>query len=110
MMLLVEDDALQREILAELIKDEGFEVLECATAEAAELVVATTGPELRALITDNTLAGRMTGIELAEFARGRLPKLNIIVMSGNPVGPLPTNTTFLHKPFTAARFLEVVTN
>ena len=48
-MLLVEDDALQREILAELIKDEGFEVLECATAEAAELVVATTGPELRAL-------------------------------------------------------------
>src|SRR4051812_18482422 len=103
-MLLVEDDALQREILGELIKDEGFEVLECATAEAAELVVATTGPELRALITDNSLAGNMTGIELAEFARSRLPKLNIVVMSANTVGPLPTNTTFLHKPFTPARF------
>jgi CheY-like chemotaxis protein len=27
-MLLVEDDALQREVLAELLKDEGFEVVE----------------------------------------------------------------------------------
>ena len=36
-MLLVEDDALQREVLADLLKDEGFEVIECSTAEAAEL-------------------------------------------------------------------------
>lgn len=33
--LLVEDDSLQREILADLLKDEGFEVVECTTAEAA---------------------------------------------------------------------------
>ena len=32
--LLVEDDAFLRERLAELLRDEGFEVIECNTAEA----------------------------------------------------------------------------
>ena len=50
--LLVEDDASQREAFADLLKDEGFEVIECATAEAAELIIASTGTELQALITD----------------------------------------------------------
>lgn len=52
MTLLVEDDALQREVLADILRDDGFEVVECSTAEAAELIVASTGTELRALISD----------------------------------------------------------
>ena len=40
--LLVEDDASQREAFADLLKDEGFEVIECATAEAAELIIANS--------------------------------------------------------------------
>jgi hypothetical protein len=47
-MLLVEDE------LADLLKDEGFEVVECSTAEAPELIVASTGAELQALVTDQT--------------------------------------------------------
>ncbi len=58
--LLVEDDPLQREIMSDLLRDEGFEVVECATAEAAELIVASTGPELQAVVTDHNLAGNMT--------------------------------------------------
>lgn len=106
--LLVEDDALQREMLADLLRDEGYEVVECSTAEAAELIIATSGTELRALITDDNLAGRMSGIELAEYARGRFPTMNVIVISGKPVNALPARTTFLHKPFPAARFIEAV--
>ena len=37
--LLVEDDTLQREILSDFLKGDGFEVIECATAEAAELII-----------------------------------------------------------------------
>ena len=40
--LLVEDDASQREAFADLLKDEGFEVIECATAEVAELIIANS--------------------------------------------------------------------
>jgi CheY-like chemotaxis protein len=107
-MLLVEDDSLQREVLSDLLKDEGFEVVECATAEAAELIVASTGTELRALITDHNLAGRMTGLELAEYARSAHPGLNIVLMSGTVMAPLPPNTIFLHKPFAPARLLAAV--
>ena len=45
--LLVEDDTYQREILADVLKDEGFEVIECTTAEAAELI-RSAGPPRRA--------------------------------------------------------------
>jgi hypothetical protein len=48
--LVVEDDTLQRETLADLLKDQGLEVIECKSAEAAELVVASTGSELKALV------------------------------------------------------------
>ena len=57
MTLLVEDDTFQREILADVLKDEGFEVIECTTAEAAELIIASTGTELQALVTDQQLSG-----------------------------------------------------
>lgn len=59
---VVEDDALQSETLADLLHDEGLEVIECTTtAEAAELLVASTGQELKALVTDVRLAAEMTG-------------------------------------------------
>ncbi len=107
-MLLVEDDALQREMLSALLRDEGFEVVECATAEAAELILASTDTELRALVTDNNLAGSMTGAELAHFARQRHPNLNIIVMSGRQLAPLPAGAVFLSKPFAPRLLLEAV--
>lgn len=47
--LLVEDDAFQREVLAHVLKDEGFEVIECTTGEAAELIIASTGTELQVM-------------------------------------------------------------
>jgi DNA-binding NtrC family response regulator len=106
--LLVEDDALQREIMAELLKDEGFEVVECSTAEAAELIISTSGTELRALIADNNLAGTMSGVQLAEYARGKYPRMKIIVMSGNQVRRIPSHTVFLHKPFSPTVLLEAV--
>ena len=108
MALLVEDDTFQREMLAAVLKDEGFEGIECTTGEAAELIIASTGTELQALITDQHLAGAMSGAELAQYARRRHPHMNIIIMSGKTVEPIPVNTTFLQKPFTAAQLLEAV--
>ena len=107
-ILLVEDDAFQREILADLLKDEGFEVIECTTAEAAELIIATTGTELRAVVTDNNLAGEMTGSALARYAHSRHPGMAVVIMSGTVVKPMPANATFLQKPFKPERLLDVV--
>ena len=67
--LVVEDDTLQREALADLLKDEGLEVIECTSAEAAELVVASAGPELKALITE--VAEAVPEAKLTDDVAGR---------------------------------------
>jgi CheY-like chemotaxis protein len=108
--LVVEDDALQRDVLSELLKEEGLEVVECSTAEAAELVLSTAGPELLALVTDVILEGEMTGVELAEFARERLPTLTIVVLSGNSPPKLPHSALFLKKPFKPSELLAAILN
>lgn len=108
--LVVEDDVLQREALAELLRDQGLEVVECSTAEAAELIVVTTGTELLALITDISLAGAMTGVQLAEYAKRRFPHINVVVVSGQGPAYIPQNTTFLLKPYQPMELLDVVLN
>jgi FixJ family two-component response regulator len=62
----------------------------------------------RALITDHNLAGAMSGIQLAQYVRNRHPHMNIIIISSKAVRPIPMNTTFLQKPFTAAQLLDAV--
>src|SRR5262249_47987128 len=63
--LVVEDDQFQREMLSDLLRDEHMDVIECESAEAAELVLAELGTSLRLLVTDVELAGAENGIELA---------------------------------------------
>src|ERR1700761_6349859 len=106
--LVVEDDTLQREAIADLLKDKALEVVECTTAEAAELVLAAAGPELLALVTDIHLDGKMTGVELAEYAREQYPWLKIVVMSGREKPELPDGVLFLCKPYSHAALVGAV--
>ncbi len=48
--LVVEDDELQREILCDFLKDEHMDVIQCESAEAAELIIARVGAELSLLV------------------------------------------------------------
>ena len=64
--LVVEDDILQREAIADVLKNQELEVVECSTAEAAELIVVSIGTELLVMITDISLGGDMSGLQLAE--------------------------------------------
>jgi len=106
--LVVEDDLFQRETLSDLLKDKGLEVVECSTAEAAEIVLVSTGPELRALVTDISLAGQMSGVELAQFAKRRFPHLNVVMISGRGPAYIPENTSFFLKPYRPSDLLEAV--
>jgi DNA-binding NtrC family response regulator len=106
--LIVEDDVLQREWLAALLKDEGLEVVECANGEVAELVLASTGSELRALVTDIELGGEMSGVQLARYAKRKFPSLNVIMVSGHGPPFVPHGTHFLQKPYLPQQLLDAV--
>ena len=85
-------------------------MVECKSAEAAELVLSTTGPELLALVTDVNLDGTMTGVELAEFARKKFPLLTVVVLSGKSAPRLPPDTRFLAKPYDPKELLAAILN
>lgn len=107
--LVVEDDTLQREMLAEHLRSEHMSVIECDSVEAAELVLARTGLELRLLITDVELGQGPSGLELAAFALEHFPALKVVVVSGGHEGPLPAGSVFLRKPYMRKDLLAVAT-
>jgi DNA-binding NtrC family response regulator len=106
--LVVEDDPLQREVLSDALKQDNMDVIQCESAEAAELVVARFGIELRLMVTDVELAGQGNGIELVTFARKCCPHLQIIVVSGADRAKVPSNVRFLAKPYRISELLQAV--
>jgi DNA-binding NtrC family response regulator len=95
--LVVEDDPIQREMIALLLETD-YDVIQCEDAETAELALKNRRTAL--LITDVSLVGAMTGIELVERARQLQPAIRVVVMSGRtPASALPDGVTFFEKPF-----------
>jgi two-component system cell cycle response regulator CpdR len=103
--LVVEDDHSQRTMVAMLLEETDIQVIQCESAEAAELVLEKVGACLCMMFTDFHLAGRMTGAELATKARQRFPAMKVIVTSGRNPPHLPEGAIFMPKPWNA---LDVV--
>ncbi len=105
--LIVEDDAAQREMIALLLEESEFMVIQCESAEAAELVLDQCGNSLALMMTDVNLAGPMNGVELAHVAKERNPTLDVIVTSGRQLKQaLPEGVKFWPKPWSALDVLR----
>jgi CheY-like chemotaxis protein len=62
------------------------------------------------VFTDIRLAGNMDGVELAQVINARLPKVAVLVTSGDPgdrLRELPGHSAYLQKPWRALEVLEV---
>ena len=105
--LIVEDDPMQREMIALLLEESEYNVIQCESAEAAALVLDKCSNSLALLMTDVGLAGRMNGVELAHVARQRNPRLDVIVTSARQLEqPLPEGVKFWPKPWSALDILR----
>jgi CheY-like chemotaxis protein len=98
--LVVEDDPMQRDMLSLLLEESEVAVIECESAEAAELVLERAAGDLVLMLTDVQLAGNMDGVELAHIARKYNPEIGVIVTSGKPLHQeLPEGVQFWTKPW-----------
>jgi DNA-binding NtrC family response regulator len=105
--LVVEDDPMQREMICVLLEESNYNVIQCESAEAAELVLDKFSNSLALMITDVSLAGRMNGVELAHIATSRNPQLDVVVTSGRALPqPLPRGAKFWSKPWAALDVLR----
>jgi DNA-binding NtrC family response regulator len=86
-VMLVEDDALLRETLAEEMVLTGLNVTQAPNAEVAleTIMGAENGSTLPfILVTDVNLGDGMDGLALVVEARRRWPEAGVVVMTGDP--------------------------
>jgi two-component system, cell cycle sensor histidine kinase and response regulator CckA len=106
-ILLVEDQASFRAMVAEVLTDLGYRVLVADGPDAALAIARSEGQTLDLLLTDVVMP-RMSGRELAEELVTTLPALRVLYMSGYADdavlrdGLKPEGARFLQKPFTTA--------
>ena len=105
-ILLVEDDALVREVAADILEYEGFRVLKARNALEAKMAFHRYTEIVRLLITDVVLPGQ-NGRDLANELRTACPTLRVVFVSGFPEnavtrqGLIDGEMLYLPKPFSA---------
>jgi CheY-like chemotaxis protein len=101
-VLLVEDEILISDLMAEVLGERGFDVHAVADAEDA-LRYIDDGSAVDVLFTDINLPGAMDGSMLAAQVRERRPELPIVYCSGRyspaAVSPLVSRSIFVRKPY-----------
>jgi CheY-like chemotaxis protein len=80
-VLIVEDEPFVREIAADMLRSEGYIVLEASSGPEALVISAEQGCKIDLLLTDLIMPG-MTGRMLADILTARCAGLNVIFMSG----------------------------
>ena len=100
-VLVVEDEPLVRMIGADILGEEGFEVLEAASADEA-LVIFGVRQDIRVLFTDVEMPGSMNGYALARWVFSHQPSVETVIVSGRSspeAGDMPPRAQFISKPY-----------
>ncbi|MBX3248930.1 MAG: response regulator [Myxococcales bacterium] len=112
-ILVVEDEAAVREIVARALRAAGYRAIEASSAAEALTIAEELGGELDLLLTDVVMP-QMSGLELADQLRGRFPALRVVLVSGFTPRSLehrgvdPREFPMLVKPFTPGALLRGV--
>jgi two-component system cell cycle sensor histidine kinase/response regulator CckA len=109
-VLLVEDDLRVRDLVAQVLESNGYEVWVADSPERALQLAASRPTAIDLLLTDVVMP-HMNGRALFERLREKRPRLHVLYMSGYAGDILARNgviddgTSFLAKPFTSSELL-----
>jgi CheY-like chemotaxis protein len=112
-VLVVEDDPLIREIMHDVLEDEGFHAL-CAdcTQEAIETIQHDHGDGITAIFADIDLGDRGGGYEVARCARSVKPDIKIIYTSGGAredfMKERVEGAIFVQKPYVPSQVCQLL--
>ena len=103
-VLVAEDNNDVRRLAVQILKRQGYRLLEAANGGEAFLICEKYGGEIHLILTDVVMPG-MSGRELAERLLLLHPEMKVLYMSGYPDdavmrhGILEEGTNFIAKPF-----------
>lgn len=105
-VLLVEDHAQLRSILARVLKERGYLVTAVGNADEAVAAFEKEGvPDI--LFSDVRMPGRWSGVELAEWVGQTHPQVKILLQTGYAGSPTGRFKVLL-KPFADTELLEAI--
>ena len=107
-ILLVEDEVLVRLATAELLREEGYVVLEAVNAREA-LALIQTGHPIDLIMSDIRMPGDMDGLELSFAVKTLRPNLPVMLFSSHlPDEAHHCSDAFLQKPYRPEDLFKLV--
>lgn len=106
-VLLVEDEWMLREVIADELADAGYAVTEASSGDRA---IKLFGQKFDFLLTDIRMPGVVNGWDLAEAARATQPHIAVIYMTGYsnvPERRVP-DSQLIAKPFSASEIITLM--
>ena len=100
-ILVVEDEPLQRLMAVDLVEEAGFDVVDVAGAAEAVRGLESR-PDIRVVFTDIDMPGGLSGMQLAATIRDRWPPIELIIVSGRRkprADEMPARGVFFAKPY-----------
>ena len=109
-VLVVDDEAMVRAVIAEYLRDCGFHVLEAEGAREAIRLVDGDGP-VDVVFSDVRMPGDLDGAGLARWLLSHHPEVPVLLTSGYTAaagssGGLPREVGLIEKPYTQAQVLR----
>ena len=99
LIIVADDDVLERMGASYMFSDAGYRVLEVGNADAA-LRIFETNADIRLLFTDVSMLGAIDGADLARQVAEGWPTVGILMTSGRPCpSHLPPGVRFHAKPY-----------
>ena len=109
-ILVVEDEWLIVELVAEALSDQGFVVQTAGSADEALRKLASAPVDV--LFSDIELPGSMDGAALARRVRAMLPDISVVYASAKvallPLGSRVPGALFVAKPYEPRRVGELI--
>ncbi|MBA1246672.1 response regulator [Pseudomonas luteola] len=108
--LVAEDEVMLRELMSDVLQNEGFEVAAFGTADEALSFLEDKALLVSVVVSNVRMPGHINGIDLAHIVSKRWPFLPIVLTSGY-TGleiQLPKDVPFLRKPWTIDQLATAV--
>jgi DNA-binding NtrC family response regulator len=108
-ILFIEDEEELRGLIGDSLVEEGHEV--AVAAEGREAIRLLASGAYDVVISDVSMPGEISGVDLAELIEQRYPQTRIVLVSGHAQAQLPqipAAARFLPKPYRMSQLLALI--
>ena len=109
-VLVVEDDSVQRLLVVDVVEDAGFDAIIAMGADDAVAILGDRS-DVRVVLTDIDMPNGVDGMRMANFIRNRWPPIGLIIVSGKrslQPDELPARGVFFSKPYRPEQVAETL--